>query len=122
MSPTARTLKYLRNNGWTADVCERWVVRVRKDLHGFADIHAFNDETDLLVQCTSGSNLAARVKKVKANEAAMRWVRGRDGREIWCIGWRQVVKRNKNGRKSKVKRWQPRIEIIRATTMKVQEI
>ena len=44
MTPTARTLKKLRDMGYQAAVCEKWnaAAHKRQDLHGIADIHAFN--------------------------------------------------------------------------------
>src|SRR5690606_37554474 len=50
-SPTARTLAWLREQGWDADVVERWVpgAKVRRDFLGFADILAIRGEATLAV-------------------------------------------------------------------------
>lgn len=39
-TPTARTLRYLRAQGYAADVTERWIpqARKRRDLWGFCDV------------------------------------------------------------------------------------
>lgn len=72
MSPTARTLKALRDAGWTAGVVERFNHNTRRkhDLFGCIDIVAVKDHLTLGVQATSGSNAAARLKKMPATDAA----------------------------------------------------
>lgn len=77
-SPTQRSLKLLREEGYLAEVVERWVpgARIRSDLFGFGDILAIgptpvdHGPADLLiVQTTSDSNVSARVKKIKGAPA-----------------------------------------------------
>ena len=65
-SPTFLTLKKLRDDGWTAEVVERWNphARVRNDLWGFVDVLALKGDTTLGVQATSASNVSARVHKI----------------------------------------------------------
>jgi hypothetical protein len=66
MSPTARTLMLLRQEGYLAEVVEKWIPRanIRKDLFGFIDILAVApDGTVLAAQVTSGSNVSARLAK-----------------------------------------------------------
>ena len=95
-SPTARTLKLLRKQGWTAAVVEKWNphVKVRQDLFGFADVIAFDADNGqfLLVQSTSGSNFSSRWKKVCENENAQLWLKA--GGRIVVHGWRKAA----NGR------------------------
>ena len=90
MSPTARTLKLLRDDGWTADVVERWIpgANIRKDFLGIIDIIAIRRDTTLAVQCTSGSNLSARIKKLSEspNLSKLRMANWR----IECWGWRKT--------------------------------
>lgn len=82
MSPTARTLKLLRDDGWLADVVERWIPRakIRKDLFGLIDILAIRDGEVLAVQTTTASNVTARRQKAEAHpnlpfvKEAMRFV------------------------------------------------
>lgn len=71
LSPTQRSIKALRDDGWLVDIVERWIgghIKVRKDLFGMFDLIAVRGEEVLLVQTTSGSNVAARVKKIAEHE------------------------------------------------------
>ena len=95
MTPTARSLKKLRDEGWTPDVVEsyNYFTKKRKDFFGIADIVAYQDETLLAIQCTSYSNISARVRKIEDSEhlgglrdAGMRI-------EVW--GWRKDPKKRK---------------------------
>ena len=76
MTPTARTLKQLRDEGYRAQVVERWQARgapkpgqapgVRIDLFGCIDVVAISlggTSGILGVQATSRTNLSARVAK-----------------------------------------------------------
>lgn len=69
-SPTENSLAYLRENGWTAEVVERWIpgANIRKDLWGFVDIVAIRGEKTLGVQTTSYSNVSARVRKIQESD------------------------------------------------------
>lgn len=108
MTPTQRTLKHLRDNGWTAGVVEKWNhhVRIRQDLWGFADLVAFRGDEVILVQATA-QGVSARVNKILSNETAKHW--SACGHRILVYGWRQLVARRKDGSKAKRKRWTPRI-------------
>src|SRR5919106_4620203 len=66
MSPTERSLKHLRQQGYLAQVTERWnsFAGIRQDLFGFIDILAVRDGETLAIQTTSGSNVAARKAKL----------------------------------------------------------
>jgi len=70
--PTQRSLKKLRDDGYIADVTEKWIpgANVRKDLFGFIDILAVKPGEVLGVQCTSYSNVSDRVKKIEGHENA----------------------------------------------------
>lgn len=72
MTPTQRSLKYLRDKGYTVEVVERstnFGGRFRRhDLFGIADLIALGDNEVLLVQVTSASNVSARVKKITESE------------------------------------------------------
>jgi hypothetical protein len=65
-SPTQLTLKWLRENGWTAEVVEHWNphARVRNDLFGIVDVLALKGATTLAVQTTSAKNVSARIHKI----------------------------------------------------------
>ena len=69
MTPTARSLAYLRKSGYLVGVVERWIsgANVRRDLFGFADVlavHPVRREV-VLVQVTTLSNLSVRVAKIR---------------------------------------------------------
>ena len=99
MSPTARSLKHLREQGYLAEVVERWIpgANIRKDLFGFVDIVAIRGSERLCVQTTSGSNVSARVKKIAEHENLSAVQRA--GFSIAVHGWR----------KSAAGRWQLRV-------------
>jgi len=109
-SPTTRTLRHLRKNGWTAAVVEKWNhhSKVRVDLFGFADIFAFKGEQVALVQCTTQSNRANREAKIRENLTAQQWRQG-ERNLILVYGWRQLVQYRKDGSKAKRKKWEPTI-------------
>lgn len=95
MTPTQRSLKLLRDEGWTAEVVERWNphARIRQDLFGFADVVAIKpDHMPMLVQVTS-TGWASRIKKIVSLEAARLAMRG--GFAIEVHGWRKL-KSNKD--------------------------
>jgi len=106
-SPTSRSLEMLRNDGYVADVIERWIPRamIRKDWCGFGDILACGDENIALIQTTTASNLMARWHKVVANPAAEKWLNA--GGEIFVHGWA------KRGGRGERKLWQCDVRKIR---------
>ena len=103
-SPTSRTLGALRDEGWIAAVVEHFnpFAKIRQDLFGFADIIAFKDDKVLLVQCTSGSNVASRMTKLQASDIAKVWADGATSRRLQVWGWAQ------RGARGKRKRWTAR--------------
>ncbi len=88
-SPTQRSLKLLREQGWTAEVVERWIpgANIRKDLFGFVDILAISGNETLAVQCTSYANVSSRVKKIA--ESDLVGIVRDAGWEIQVHGWRK---------------------------------
>lgn len=114
-SPTQRTLAWLRNDGWTAEVVERfnWHTKRRHDLFTFVDILAMREGSGFLaVQATSGSNTAARATKIRECEHAETWLKV--GGRIMVVGWRQLAAYRKDGSKAKRKKWTPKVEEITA--------
>ena len=93
MSPTQLTLRELRNNGYLAEVVEKWVMGagVRKDLFGFIDVLAIKGQEIVVVQATSYANVPARVQKMTNHENLPR-VR-ESGMKIVIWGWRKVNNR-----------------------------
>lgn len=120
VSPTARTLKWLRDHGFVADVVEKWQtfpgaggqnIRIRRDLFGFADILALQVEPEslgdvLLIQATSGNTggeHSKRRRKIEALEVAQKI---RESRTAWIEVWSWA----KRGARGKQKRWTLRRE------------
>lgn len=89
-SPTQRSLKLLREKGYTVAVVEHWnsFVNKRFDLFGFIDLLALKDGETLAVQTTSYSNVSARINKIADHEnvAAVR----KAGWSIHVHGWHKV--------------------------------
>jgi hypothetical protein len=95
VSPTARTLAELRKRGYPlVQVVERWnaFARVRQDLFGIVDVLAVSEGEIVGVQATSGSNVAARVKKITDSKALP--ILRAAGIRVLVHGWR----RNSKGR------------------------
>jgi hypothetical protein len=91
MSPTQLTLRHLREQGYTAEVVERWNphARIRQDLFGVVDVLALRGEETLAVQTTSAGNVSARVRKIAESEhiSAMREA----GWRFHVHGWAKVA-------------------------------
>lgn len=104
MTPTQRSLKYLRDKGYAAEVVERFNIysKTRHDLFNMWDIVALGTgEVGITgIQTTSGSNVSARIKKLQANPLFTRWVDAGNG--AYVHGWRKV------GPRGKRKTWQLR--------------
>lgn len=77
MSPTARTLKHLRERGSIVQVVERWNAHARRrvDLFGIIDIIALHDGAIVGIQATSRSNHSARVQKSLAEPRLVEWLK-----------------------------------------------
>ncbi|MFZ9649512.1 MAG: hypothetical protein ACO29C_05430, partial [Fluviibacter sp.] len=68
MTPTQRSLAYLRDEGYLVAIVEHWnpFARIRQDLFGFIDLLAIRRDETLAVQVTA-SGVSARVKKIEAS-------------------------------------------------------
>jgi hypothetical protein len=92
-SPTKRTLAHLRKLGFTADVVERHIPGcfTTRDLFGIADILAAHPTLRivLLVQTTTASNFAKRLRRVREQPALPLLLEAGIRVEVW--GW---AKRN----------------------------
>lgn len=107
MTPTARTLAWLRSQGYQAEVVERFnsFSKTRHDLFGWIDIVTLSPGTVGTiggVQCTSGANHAARVEKVR--EMSLAWKRAGGG--VAVVSWA------KRGPRGKRKVWTVRVEAL----------
>lgn len=107
MSPTARTLAWLRKTGVTAGVVERWVTipghpggGIRKDLFSSIDIIALRHGRIIGVQCTSGDHHAEHLTKVRRNAELREWLLCGGQYELWS--W---TKKGKGRTK-----WLPRVD------------
>jgi hypothetical protein len=112
MTPTQRTLKLLRFQGFIAQVTEHWngFARRRVDLFGFGDIVAMSapgvspQYNGLwLVQTTSGTNHSARRNKIlqECRKEFERWTAL--GGRVVVVSWAK-----------RAGRWQPRWEELSA--------
>lgn len=126
LSPTQRTLKLLRDRGYTCGIVEKWnqFAHIRQDLFGFIDIVAIKPYPTVStkeglysitskpfesngcgiigVQCTSGSNHADHVTKIKMEGKALEWTEA--GGKILMVSW------SKTGARGKRKEWTAREE------------
>jgi hypothetical protein len=108
-SPTARTLQWLRKEGFTAESTEKWIPvpkhpggGIRRDLFGCIDIVAIQGCKLLGIQSTSGGNHNARVLKAMAEPKLAEWLATGALFEVWS--W------TKKGARGKRKTWQVRVE------------
>lgn len=92
MSPTQRSLKFMRDKGYLCDVTEKWIpgANIRKDLYGFIDVLCVG-ENIVGVQSTSYSNVSARVKKIM--ESPNLPIVAGAGIMVVVHGWRKVKNR-----------------------------
>ena len=76
MTPTQRTLAYLRQQGAQAAIVEHWnsFVGRKFDLFGWIDVLAVVDGKFIGIQTTTQSNAAARVDKARGNKALVAWL------------------------------------------------
>lgn len=95
-SPTQRSLKKLRDEGWACQVVEKFnsFTKRRIDVFGYGDILAIRPGEIALVQTTSGSNLRAREQKIKALPGFKAW-HAAGGISV-LHAWRKI---QRNGRK-----------------------
>jgi hypothetical protein len=91
VSPTQRSLAYLREQGYYVEIVEKWnhFTKQRKDLWGWADLLAIRKGEVLAVQVTA-SAVSTRIKKIMASDT-LALVR-EAGIRIEVHGWRKNVK------------------------------
>lgn len=120
VSPTQRTLKFLRDAGYAAGIvehhnhyagpphmrcgqCGKNRIGVKRDLFGWVDIigcHPSKQGT-LFVQTTSGDHHANRLDKILESDDAKKILQA--GNSIWVMSWRRL------GRQ---RRWEPRVTTV----------
>lgn len=114
LSPTARTLRTLREQGVICAVVEKWNQfagphGIRQDLFGFVDVLAIypgQEQAFVAVQCCARSGHAAHRTKILENEIAPEWVKAGGRIELWSWAKQKVV------RGGKAERWTPKVEVI----------
>lgn len=116
-SPTQRTLKALRDEGYTAGICERFITAGanrkfgnRVDLFGLFDIIAMHPLNGIIgVQCfTTAWREHEELFLEERKDATRCWLMAGGQIELW--GWRKLLK--KRGGKQKI--WVPRIKEVLA--------
>src|ERR1700744_2508647 len=88
-TPTKRSLKLLRNEGYEVAIVERWnaFAKIRQDLFGFADLLCLHPRHGILaVQTTSWPNVKKRLDKIKAEPRASMFLAA--GGRIIVHGWK----------------------------------
>lgn len=65
MTPTQRSLAYMREHGYLCEVTERWnpFAKIRQDLYGFIDVLCVGEDI-VGVQTTTKENMKARINKI----------------------------------------------------------
>jgi len=91
LTPTQRTLAYLREEGYLCAIVEKWNphARIRQDLFGFIDILAIKRDETLAIQATA-SGVSDRLKKIMASELLPKVREAGWKIQIW--GWRKSAK------------------------------
>jgi hypothetical protein len=113
ISATKLTNDYCEERGWPVDVCERTIpgARIKKDLFGFIDQIAivpmdYPDEEGgiLAIQATTGSNNAARIKKIvfEHDIEAHAWTASGGIIEVWA--WSRIARAKRGEPKWRLKR------------------
>lgn len=92
---TQRSLKLLRDDGYEAEVVEKWIpfIKQRKDLFGFIDILCLCPHRGFLgVQTTTAGHALERIKKIKAEPKHRKFLAA--GGHIEVHGWKKLGKRS----------------------------
>ena len=119
-SPTKRTMAHFRRKEWTASKVEYWNAAAQQsvDFLGFGDVLVFAKDRHrlLILQVTSYSNIAARVKKIKTirRAIALEWLDYGNLIEVW--GWKEYDKTAMEG-DFIGRRWRPRIVPIKRSDL-----
>jgi hypothetical protein len=88
-SPTALTLKFLRDCGHVAEVVERFNHHVQRkhDFAGFADVLAFRPSEPgvLAIQATTRAHVKDRLGRIRKLPSLSTWLNSANRAEVW--GW-----------------------------------
>lgn len=109
---TQRTLNFIRNQGYVAEVVERWIpgANKRRDFLGIIDIIAFNEDQTVGVQ-SCGEAFAAHRDKILKSATAAQWLSS-PHRLLALIGWRPVAQYRKDGTRAALDRMAPRVQLF----------
>lgn len=101
LTPTERSLAFLRGRGYLVAVVEKWNphVKIRQDLFGVLDLLAVKPGEILGVQTTSGDNVSKRLAKFAESDAVPRL--RESGMRLEVHGWRKLAGK-----------WVPRVEDV----------
>jgi hypothetical protein len=105
MTPSQRTLNYLRERGYLAETVERWLhhAKVRKDLYKFCDVLGVHPSLGhLYVQATTASHSNARLHKMLLFAEDEIEIVLDAGAKVEIHGWRQLKGRGRQ-------KWFPKI-------------
>ena len=69
MTPTQRSLAYMRKQGYLCEVTEKWnpFAKIRQDLYGFIDVLCVGEDV-VGVQTTTKANMKARIDKISNHD------------------------------------------------------
>ena len=108
MSPTQRALAHCRQQGWTAQVVEKWIPQAKKrvDLFGVIDLVVLDGAGGgpIGLQVTSGSGHSARRRKALEEPRLREWLASPARFWLWSF--------SKRGAQGKRKLWTLRHEEI----------
>lgn len=101
-------MAWLKERGYTCCIAEHYnaFAHVRKDLFGWIDIVALHPNVQGVtgIQCTTGSNISARIHKAEALKGYGLWIA--QGNVAMFMGWRKL----KTGKTQRT--WQPQLTIV----------
>lgn len=113
LTPTQRTIKYLRDQGIECGVVERWIPiknhpggGVRRDLFNIIDIVALGEHGIIGIQST-GQAFAKHDRTILSEPMALKWIE--KGGHLILIGWTKKKRKLDKGW-SKALYWTPRIK------------
>ena len=120
LSNTQRTLRYIKEQGWVAEIVERFNPYAgrfgkRKDLFGIIDIIALGDNSIIGIQST-GQAFRKHEDKILNEPMAREWLKS--GGRLMLIGWRKV----KLFRGSRAMRWEPKIKEYRYKDLLIKRL
>ena len=122
LSPTQRTLRALREQGFVCAIIEKWNPYggphgIRQDLFGIIDILALDPRRGVVGVQSTGQDFAGHFRKLteeKAQECLDWLTTPGTALELWA--WRKV----KAQRGGKAMIWQPRVQVLTSNDFKPQ--